>query len=205
MRPRSIPCLRRSPPRPSAAVDRRGRRQKDQRPIQGDNASHAPAEDGAGSLTTGKLNAVLAAFKAGVKPSAIARQFGISQSDVRKALAAEGRDRKNLALIAGSVRCSNGELTSFIDGLLAATAKVHGLTLVTRNGADIAEPAYRSSIRCQGRTARLTVYGSVARVASPSSERRRESSSRTMDLKGPSVRLKESTRSKATRKHKSSG
>jgi DNA invertase Pin-like site-specific DNA recombinase len=34
-----------------------------------------------------QLNAVRAAFKAGVKPSAIARQFGISQSDVRKALA----------------------------------------------------------------------------------------------------------------------
>jgi hypothetical protein len=47
----------------------------------------APAEVGAGSLTTGKLNAVRAAFKAGVKPSAIARQFGISHSDVRKALA----------------------------------------------------------------------------------------------------------------------
>ena len=38
-------------------------------------------------LTTGKLNAVRAAFKAGVKPSVIARQFGISQSDVKKALA----------------------------------------------------------------------------------------------------------------------
>jgi len=47
----------------------------------------APAKDGVGSLTTGKLNAVRAAFKAGVKPSAIAKQFGISQSDVRKALA----------------------------------------------------------------------------------------------------------------------
>jgi len=45
------------------------------------------AHFGGGSLTTGKLNAVRAAFKAGVKPSAIARQFGISQSDVRKALA----------------------------------------------------------------------------------------------------------------------
>ena len=44
-------------------------------------------QDGAGSLTTGKLNAVRAAFKAGVKPSVLARQFGISQSDVRKALA----------------------------------------------------------------------------------------------------------------------
>ena len=45
------------------------------------------AEDGATSLTTGKLNAVRAAFKAGVKPSAIAKQFGILQSDFRKALA----------------------------------------------------------------------------------------------------------------------
>ena len=41
-------------------------------------------------LTLGKLNAVRAAFKAGVKPSQIARQFGISQSDVRKALAGDG-------------------------------------------------------------------------------------------------------------------
>jgi len=38
-------------------------------------------------LTQGKLNAVRAAFKAGVTPSRIARQFGISQTDVRKALA----------------------------------------------------------------------------------------------------------------------
>jgi hypothetical protein len=55
----------------------------------------APAEHGTSSLTTGKLNAVRAAFKAGVKPSAIARQFGISQSDVSKALATESRDRKS--------------------------------------------------------------------------------------------------------------
>jgi predicted DNA binding protein len=58
-------------------------------------AHQAPVEAGAGSLTTGKLNAVRAAFKAGVRPSAIARQFGISQSDVRKALATEGRDQKS--------------------------------------------------------------------------------------------------------------
>jgi hypothetical protein len=51
-------------------------------------------EDAGGSLTTGKLNAVRAAFKAGVKPSAIARQFGLSQSDIRKALATEARGRK---------------------------------------------------------------------------------------------------------------
>jgi transposase-like protein len=46
-------------------------------------------------LTTGKLNAVRAAFKAGVKPSAIARQFGLSKTDIRTALATEGRHRKS--------------------------------------------------------------------------------------------------------------
>ena len=40
-------------------------------------------------LAQGKLNAVRAAFKAGVTPSRIARQLGISQSDVRKALASD--------------------------------------------------------------------------------------------------------------------
>jgi hypothetical protein len=40
-------------------------------------------------LTQGKLNAVRAAFRAGVTPSRIARQFGISQSGVRKALASQ--------------------------------------------------------------------------------------------------------------------
>jgi predicted DNA binding protein len=42
-------------------------------------------------LTTSKLNVVRAAFKAGVKPSQIARQFGLSQSDVRKALPSHER------------------------------------------------------------------------------------------------------------------
>jgi hypothetical protein len=42
-------------------------------------------------LAQGKLNAVRAAFKAGVRPSRIARQFGVSLSDVsvRKALASD--------------------------------------------------------------------------------------------------------------------
>jgi transposase-like protein len=44
-------------------------------------------------LTQGKLNAVRAAFKAGISPSKIARQFGLSQSDVRKALASDGSRR----------------------------------------------------------------------------------------------------------------
>jgi hypothetical protein len=40
-------------------------------------------------LAQGKLNAVRAAFKAGITPSRIARQFGISLSDVKKALASD--------------------------------------------------------------------------------------------------------------------
>jgi predicted DNA-binding protein (UPF0251 family) len=36
-------------------------------------------------LTPGKMNAVRAAFKVGVKPGQIARQFGLSQSDVWRA------------------------------------------------------------------------------------------------------------------------
>ena len=41
------------------------------------------------SLTRGQVNAVRAAFKAGITPARIARQFGLSQSDVRKALATD--------------------------------------------------------------------------------------------------------------------
>jgi hypothetical protein len=43
------------------------------------------------SLTRGQVNAVQAAFKAGIKPSVIARQFAISQSDVRKVLTSAKR------------------------------------------------------------------------------------------------------------------
>jgi hypothetical protein len=45
------------------------------------------------SVTRAQLNAVRAAFKAGIKPSRIARQFGISQSDVRKMLASDAAVR----------------------------------------------------------------------------------------------------------------
>ena len=40
-------------------------------------------------LTRGQVNAVRAAFKAGITPSRIARQFGLSQADVREALKSE--------------------------------------------------------------------------------------------------------------------
>jgi hypothetical protein len=46
------------------------------------------------SLTRGQVNAVRAALKAGIKPSQIARQFGISQSDVRQVLASDATAQK---------------------------------------------------------------------------------------------------------------
>ena len=74
----------------TAEAERRGRK-----PLSRSKARPQPRQTGTGSLTTGKLNAVRAAFKAGVKPSAIARQFGISQTDIRSALATEGGHRKS--------------------------------------------------------------------------------------------------------------
>jgi DNA invertase Pin-like site-specific DNA recombinase len=47
----------------------------------------SPIQEFGPPLTLAKLNAVRAAFKAGVAPSRIARQFGISRADIRKALA----------------------------------------------------------------------------------------------------------------------
>ena len=44
-------------------------------------------------LALGKLNAIRAAFEAGFTPSRIARQFRISQSDVKKALASDEMKR----------------------------------------------------------------------------------------------------------------
>jgi hypothetical protein len=69
-------------------AERRGRVTK--REVQA-SMQHGRPQSAVGELTTGKLNAVRAAFKAGVKPSVIARQFGISQSDVRKAIGVEKR------------------------------------------------------------------------------------------------------------------
>jgi predicted DNA-binding protein (UPF0251 family) len=50
-----------------------------------------PVDVASAALTPSKINAVRAAFKAGIKPSRIARQFGISQADVQRALA-RGRE-----------------------------------------------------------------------------------------------------------------
>jgi hypothetical protein len=42
-------------------------------------------------LAQGKLNAVRVAFKSGVRPSRIVREFGISHADVRRAFAGDGK------------------------------------------------------------------------------------------------------------------
>jgi predicted DNA-binding protein (UPF0251 family) len=73
-----------------AAVTAEQARRGKKPPSHAKTPSKGPLEAVAVSLTPGKLNAVRAAFKAGVRPSKIAKQFGISQSDVRKVLAGEG-------------------------------------------------------------------------------------------------------------------
>jgi hypothetical protein len=73
----STPSSRRRPDlrtKRSSATDKYKRRQVDVAEI---------------SLTHGQVNAVRSAFKAGITPSRIARQFGISPSNVRKALASD--------------------------------------------------------------------------------------------------------------------
>jgi DNA invertase Pin-like site-specific DNA recombinase len=66
-----------------AEQKRRGKRL----PVSRKTSRKPPIKEIAPPLTLAKLNAIRAAFKAGVAPSRIARQFGISHADVRKALA----------------------------------------------------------------------------------------------------------------------
>ena len=65
-------------------LQRRGKK-----PPVSDKTPSKRVEAAAVSLTATKLNAVRAAFKAGVRPSKIAKQFGIPQSDVRRVIANE--------------------------------------------------------------------------------------------------------------------
>jgi hypothetical protein len=66
-----------------AEQKRRGRKPA----VSGETSDKPRIEAAVVHLTPGKMNAVRAAFKAGVKPAQIARQFGLSQADVRQALA----------------------------------------------------------------------------------------------------------------------
>jgi hypothetical protein len=72
-----------------AEQKRRGRKS----PLSIETSGKPRTEAAAVHLTPGKMNVVRAAFKAGVKPSQIARQFGLSQSDVRQALASDASRR----------------------------------------------------------------------------------------------------------------
>jgi predicted DNA-binding protein (UPF0251 family) len=71
----------------SAVLEERARRKKLPVPEE----TQRKREAGPVSLPQGKLNAVRAAFKAGVTPNRIAREFGISRSDVQRALAGEAK------------------------------------------------------------------------------------------------------------------
>ena len=72
----------------TAEQQRRGKK-----PATPDKAPSKRVEAQSVSLTPGKLNAVRAAFKAGVRSSRIAKQFGIPQSEVRKVIASDGMKR----------------------------------------------------------------------------------------------------------------
>jgi hypothetical protein len=69
-----------------AAVQAEQKRRGGKLPAPGESSGKGRVEAVPVRLTQGKVNAVRAAFKAGVTPSRIARQFGISQADVRNAL-----------------------------------------------------------------------------------------------------------------------
>ena len=71
----------------SAALEERSRRKKPT--VSQETHRKRLAETDSVPLPPGKLNAVRTAFKAGVTPARIAREFGISQSDVQRALATD--------------------------------------------------------------------------------------------------------------------
>jgi hypothetical protein len=76
-----------------AAVIAEQKRRGKKLPVSVEPSNKRRIKEVAPPLAQGKLNAVRAAFKAGVTPSRIAREFGISQSDVRRALAGDGKQR----------------------------------------------------------------------------------------------------------------
>jgi hypothetical protein len=76
-----------------AAVTAEQQRRGEKPHSQAKTPSKRSGEAVAVSLTPGKLSAVRAAFKAGVSPSKIAKQFGIPQSEVRKVIANDGVKR----------------------------------------------------------------------------------------------------------------
>jgi hypothetical protein len=76
-----------------AAVLAEQRRRGKKIPVSDNSPRKSLVKVDAPPLPQGKLNAIRAAFKAGFTPSRIARQFRISQSDVKKALASDEMKR----------------------------------------------------------------------------------------------------------------
>jgi hypothetical protein len=74
----------------TAVLDERTRR-RGQPPAREESHRGRPDESSSPSLPQGKVNAVRAAFAAGVTPNRIAREFGLSRSDVNKVLASKNR------------------------------------------------------------------------------------------------------------------
>jgi len=75
------------PPSGSGALPRNSPTKRDK----GFNPRHGEAAEV--PLPSGKVKAVRAAFMAGIRPASIARQFGISKSNVMRALAINDRKR----------------------------------------------------------------------------------------------------------------
>jgi hypothetical protein len=73
-----------------AALQERDRRKL---PVPEKSERKSQTEMATGALPQGKLNAIRAAFKAGVPPSRISKQFGVSRSDVQTALAGYAKTR----------------------------------------------------------------------------------------------------------------
>jgi hypothetical protein len=69
----------------SAALAEQNRRRGTKLPKSDDVQREGKVETASPALTRGRINAVRAAFKAGITPTRIARQFGLSKSDVRLA------------------------------------------------------------------------------------------------------------------------
>ena len=76
-----------------AAVVAEQRRRGKKVPVSDKSPRKALVKVVAPPLPQGKLNAIRAAFKAGFTPSRIARQFRLSKSDVKKALASDEMKR----------------------------------------------------------------------------------------------------------------
>ena len=79
------------PPGVARATEREVRPSAGPKPASSRRPRNSPSVPVAPAVTAGKASAIRAAFRAGLKPAIIARQFGVPQSVVRQVLQGEGR------------------------------------------------------------------------------------------------------------------